>query len=195
MSKKPQLRVLISVTNKEGLEKFLPLRDAFDLTVISSTGTLKHLVSLGFDVVPVEQITGFPEMMDGRLKTIDPKIAGGILADRDKPEHIQSCDEEGIELIDIVVCNLYDFGGNPSVEKIDIGGPSLLRAAAKNWKHCLPVPSPQYYDVVVEQLLECGSPTVQVRHMLARETFMLTARYDTSIASWFVSEHSRRFSM
>lgn len=195
MSKKPELRVLISVTNKEGLEKFLPLRDAFELTIISSSGTLKHLVSLGFDVVPVEKITGFPEMMDGRLKTIDPKIAGGILADRDKPEHIQSCDEEGIELIDIVVCNLYDFSGNPGIEKIDIGGPSLLRAAAKNWKHCLPIPDPQYYDMVIGQLLGRGSPTVQVRHMMARETFNLTARYDTAITRWFVKEHSRQFSM
>lgn len=177
--------MLISVTDKTGLEKFKTLAE-LGWEIISTGGTAKKLVELGIPCIPIEQVTGFPEMMDGRLKTLHPKVFGGILADRSKPEHLAACREQGIELIDLVVVNLYNFLGNPGIEQIDIGGPSLLRAAAKNLAFVSVVCDPADYDFVIKEIADNGSTSLETRHVLATGVFEQTSGYDEDIMSWMM---------
>ncbi len=179
-----KLRALISVTNKDRLDKFKALTDTGKWEIISTGGTAKTLEDLGIPCIPIEQVTGFPEMMDGRLKTLHPKIFGGILADKEKESHTLALAEHGMELIDLVVVNLYDFPDNPGIENIDIGGPSLLRAAAKNGKRVTVVVDPLNYSVVIESYLKTGSVPVLMREALAIEVFRHTSRYDETIMQW-----------
>lgn len=180
-------RALVSVTDKSRLEDLKPLA-ALGWEFVSTGGTATELIRLGLTIIPVEAVTGFPEMMDGRLKTLHPKIFGGILADRSKREHMNSMKEHGIEPIDLVVVNLYDFNGNPSIEQIDIGGPSLLRAAAKNHEHVTVCCIPEQYKRIVMDIQHNGDTDLKVRRRLAAIVFQETSRYDDEIENWFDSQ-------
>lgn len=154
---------------------------------VSTGGTARTLIELGIPVTPIEEVTGFPEMLDGRVKTLHPAVFGGILADRTNPDHLKAIAEHGIGLFDLVVVNLYDFTSRPSIENIDIGGPSLLRAAAKNWEREIAVIcDPGDYIQVVEAIEAHGSVPAEIRRMLAGKVFHLTAGYDLAIADlWY----------
>jgi len=177
-------RALLSVTDKSDIAKFAAGLVGLGWEIVSTGGTAKLLKEAGVPVILVEEVTGFPEMMDGRLKTLHPKIFGGILADRSKPEHMQALADHGIEPIDLVCVNLYDFEGKPSIEEIDIGGPSLLRAAAKNSASVIVVTYPSDYDRILQCLKDTGSMSSFEREMLAEDVFDLTGNYDLEIAVW-----------
>jgi phosphoribosylaminoimidazolecarboxamide formyltransferase/IMP cyclohydrolase len=185
-------RALISVSDKTGLADFARGLAARGFELVSTGGTARALQEAGLAVIGVSDVTGFPEMMDGRVKTLHPLVHGGILARRGRPEDLASASAHGITLIDLVVVNLYPFvkaASNPDtpfealVEEIDIGGPSLVRAAAKNFQDVLVVVSPSDYPAVLEQLDRAGGPARAFRFDLARKAFAHTGGYDTAIAS------------
>jgi len=185
-------RALLSVSNKTGLTDFAAGLHRRGFELVSTGGTARALAAAGLPVTHVSDITGFPEMMDGRVKTLHPKVHGGILARRDRPDHLADADRHGVGLIDIVAVNLYQFeraAANPEtpfedlVEEIDIGGPSMVRAAAKNFRDVLIVVSPDDYGAVVESLDHEGGPPLSFRFELARKAFAHTAAYDGAIAS------------
>ncbi len=185
-------RAILSVSDKRGLISFGQALAARGFELVSTGGTAKALAEAGLAVTNVSDVTGFPEMMDGRVKTLHPKIHGGILARRDHPEDLQLASQHGIGLVDLVVVNLYPFvetAARPGirfddlVEQIDIGGPSLVRAAAKNFRDVLIVVSPKDYDEVIAELDRDGGPTPAFRFDLARRAFRHTGEYDTAIAS------------
>ena len=185
-------RAILSVSDKTGLIPFAKALVERDFELVSTGGTAKALADAGLPVVNVSDVTGFPEMMDGRVKTLHPKIHGGILARRNHPEDLALAGQHGIGLVDLVVVNLYPFvetAAKPGIafddliEQIDIGGPSLVRAAAKNFRDVLIVVSPKDYDSVIEALDGNGGPTPAFRFELARRAFEHTGSYDTAIAS------------
>ncbi len=185
------MRALISVSNKSGLVEFARGLVARGVEIVSTGGTAKTLAGAGIPVLQVSQVTGAPEMMDGRVKTLHPFVHGGILARRDHAGDVEALARHGITPIDIVVVNLYPFretAAKPSttfdalIEDIDIGGPSMIRAAAKNFRDVVVVTSPADYDRVLAALDEPGGPSIEVRFGLAREAFAHTASYDTAIA-------------
>ena len=185
------MRALISVSNKSGLVEFARGLVARGVEIVSTGGTAKALAGAGLPVLQVSEVTGAPEMMDGRVKTLHPFVHGGILARRDHAGDLEALARHGITPIDLVVVNLYPFretAAKPSttfealIEDIDIGGPSMIRAAAKNFKDVLVVTSPADYDRVLAALDEPGGPSMEVRFGLAREAFAHTASYDTAIA-------------
>ena len=181
-------RALISVYDKTGIVEFArKLSEEFGIEIISTGGTATLLKKNGIPVTLVEEVTGFPEMMDGRVKTLHPKIHAGILADRDNPEHMRQLEEQGIKPIDMVVVNLYPFEktvADPdctfeqAIEMIDIGGPCMLRAAAKNHEHVIPVTRLQSYEYVCEHLRENGNIAAVDRALLASIVYKETASYD-----------------
>ena len=179
------MRALISVHNKTGVVDLA--RGLVDLgwEVVSSGGTSKALEEAGVPVTSVESITASPEMLGGRVKTLHPKIHGGILADRAKSEHMGDLEAQGIEPIDLVVCNLYPFRSAPSIEMIDVGGPTMVRAAAKNHAHVGIVVDPADYGQILEELRADGSLSVETKRRLARAAFAHTAAYDAAIVTWF----------
>ena len=152
--------------------------------IISSGGTAGVLRDGGVDVTEVAEVTGAPEMLDGRVKTIHPIVHGGILADRSKPEHLADLAAAGAEPIDLVVCNLYPFGKAPSIEMIDIGGPAMVRAAAKNHAHVGVVVDPADYGAVLEELEVGRALSESLRRRLARKAFAHCASYDAAIVTW-----------
>ena len=185
-------RALLSVSDKSGLVEFARglVERGFDL--VSTGGTARALQQAGLPVTAIADVTGFPEMMDGRVKTLHPLVHGGILARRDRPDDLASARAHGITLIDVVVVNLYPFvnaASNPAtpfdalIEEIDIGGPSMVRAAAKNFDGVLVVVSPKDYDDILAQLDRTGGPSREFRFELARKAFAHTGQYDTAIAS------------
>jgi phosphoribosylaminoimidazolecarboxamide formyltransferase/IMP cyclohydrolase len=176
---------LLSVYDKTGLVDLARELVALGHELISTGGTSRALAGAGIDHQTVEAITGSGEMLGGRVKTLHPRIHGAILADRSNPEHLAQLAGEGIEPIDLVVCNLYPFASNPSIELIDVGGPTMLRAAAKNFAHVGVVVDPAEYGPVVDELRCQGSLSAQTRRRLARAAFAHTAAYDGAIASWF----------
>ena len=185
-------RALISVSDKTGLVDLARGLASRGFELVSTGGTAKALKEAGLAVIGISEVTGFPEMMDGRVKTLHPLVHGGILARRGRPADLASAAEHGITLIDVVVVNLYPFvkaAANPAtpfeglIEEIDIGGPSLVRAAAKNFQDVLVVVSPVDYGAVLEQLDRAGGPTREFRFDLARKAFTHTGSYDTAIAS------------
>ena len=178
------MRALLSVYDKSGVEELARGLSELGWDLVSSGGTAKTLSDAGLPVTPVEEVTGSPEMLDGRVKTLHPRIHGGILADRSKPEHMASLAEQGIEPIDLVVCNLYPFTSDPSIELIDIGGPSMVRAAAKNHDAVGIVVSPEDYGRVLEELRAGGQLGAVTRKQLAARAFAHTAEYDTAVAKW-----------
>lgn len=179
------MRALLSVFDKAGLLPFAQgLRD-LGVELVSSGGTAAALRAAGLDVLEVSDVTSFPEMLDGRVKTLHPAIHGGILARRDEQSHLDQLAAHGISPIDVVVCNLYPFSSEPSIEMIDIGGVALQRAAAKNHDAVAVVIQPADYDVVLAELRMYHEVTEPTRRRLAQEAFALTASYDAQIAAWF----------
>ena len=185
-------RAILSVSDKTGLIPFGKSLAARGFELVSTGGTAKALADAGLPVVNVSDVTGFPEMMDGRVKTLHPKIHGGILARRSHPEDLDLAKQHGIGLVDLVVVNLYPFvetAAKPGIkfddliEQIDIGGPSLVRAASKNFRDVLIVVSPKDYDEVIAELDRPGGPSAAFRFELARRAFEHTGAYDTAIAS------------
>jgi phosphoribosylaminoimidazolecarboxamide formyltransferase/IMP cyclohydrolase len=179
------MRALLSVYDKTGLVDLARGLSDLGWELVSSGGTSAALAEAGVDHLEVADLTGAPEMLGGRVKTLHPTIHGGILADRSKPAHLDDLDRQGIGLIDLVVCNLYPFTSDPSVELIDIGGPTMVRAAAKNHAHVGIVVAPADYDAVLAELRRHGSLTAATRLALARAAFAHTAAYDAAIVHWF----------
>lgn len=192
-------RAIFSLTDKTGAAEFArALTDEFGVEIISTGGTARVLADAGVAVTPIEDVTGFPEMMDGRVKTLHPKVHGALLARRDLPSHMQDAARNGIETIDLVVVNLYAFEATiadpavtfqDAVEHIDIGGPSMLRSAAKNHASVTVVTDPAEYDDILAEMRENdGATTLETRRRLALEVFKLTSAYDNAIYSWLTGE-------
>ena len=178
------MRALLSVYDKTGLVDLARGLSRLGWELVSSGGTSRALAEAGIDHLEVADLTGAPEMLGGRVKTLHPTIHGGILADRSKPEHLNALDRLGIGLIDLVVCNLYPFSSDPSVELIDVGGPTMVRAAAKNHDHVGVVVDPKEYGVVLDELRRSGTLSPGTKQRLAREAFAHTAGYDAAIVEW-----------
>jgi len=188
-------RALLSVSDKTGIVDFARGLVELGVEIISTGGTARELAAASVPVREVSELTGFPEIMDGRVKTLHPKLHAGLLALRDRPSHLQAAHEHDVELIDLVCVNLYPFERTvgarmvddaQALENIDIGGPTMIRAAAKNYAFVAPVVSPESYDAVLAELRESDrrlSPAT--RENLAAEAFAYTARYDAAIARWF----------
>lgn len=193
----PVKRALLSVFDKANLVELATGLASLDIEMISSGGTAKHIEEMGIEVVPVAEVTGSPEMLDGRVKTLHPHIHGAILALRGNDEHMSTLDEHGIHPIDMVVCNLYPFeatvaGGanmDEAMEMMDIGGPSMIRSAAKNHKDVIILVNPSQYGPVVDMLRETGDVTPEKRGELAREALLHTAAYDVAIHSHLSSHY------
>ncbi len=193
----PVRRALISVSDKLGLAGFARGLSAAGIEIYSTGGTRKHLQSEGIAVCDVSVYTGFPEMMDGRVKTLHPKVHGGILCRHDHPDDVQSLAEHGIVTFELVVVNLYPFEATvaregvtfeEAVEQIDIGGPSLVRAAAKNHAFVTVATDPEQYSQVLDEVAAHGCTTPELRRRLAAEAFAHTAAYDQAIAAWFAGQ-------
>jgi phosphoribosylaminoimidazolecarboxamide formyltransferase/IMP cyclohydrolase len=186
-------RALISVSDKSGLIEFATALASNGTALISTGGTARALADAGLTVTDVATLTGFPEMMDGRVKTLHPKVHGAILAVRDEKSHVDAMRANGIEPIDLVVANLYPFeaalekGAAPEecIENIDVGGPALIRAAAKNHADVAVVVDPADYEVVLKEIAAHGGTTLALRRLLAAKAFARTSAYDAAIASWF----------
>ncbi|MEZ5815038.1 MAG: bifunctional phosphoribosylaminoimidazolecarboxamide formyltransferase/IMP cyclohydrolase [Alphaproteobacteria bacterium] len=190
-------RALISASDKDGIEDFARRLTGYGVEILSTGGTAKMLKDAGIAVKDVSEHTGFPEIMDGRVKTLHPTIHGGILARRSDDAHVKAMDDNGISDIDMVVVNLYPFvetvqsgkGFEECIENIDIGGPAMIRAAAKNHEFVAVITDPQDYGRVLEDMeAHEGAVTYKTRKRLAATAYALTATYDSSIASWFVSQ-------
>ncbi len=192
----PQVaRALLSVSDKTGIVDFARGLADLGIEIISTGGTAAALAEAGIPVRSIDDLTGFPEIMDGRVKTLHPKLYAGLLALRDNPEHARQAEEHDVEYVDLVVVNLYPFERTAArrgaldsevIENIDIGGPTMIRAAAKNLSYAAPVVGPESYDAVLDELRQSDrhlSPGT--REWLAAEAFAYTARYDTAIARWF----------
>ena len=177
-------RALVSVYDKTGVIDLAQRLVALGWEIISSGGTSRALADAGIPVIPVEEVTGAPEMMDGRVKTVHPVIHGGLLADLSNPGHVSELAERGIAPIDLVVCNLYPFRSDPSVEQIDIGGPAMVRAAAKNHERVGVVVQPSDYHAVLDELEADGALSLATRRRLARAAFAHTSAYDAEIVDW-----------
>ncbi len=178
------MRALLSVYDKEGLVDLAQGLSDLGWELVASGNTAAALSQAGIAHTEVAEVTGSPEMLGGRVKTLHPKIHGGILADRAKPEHRADLEANDIEAIDLVVSNLYPFSSDPSVELIDIGGPTMVRAAAKNHEHVGIVTSPAEYPAVLEELRVSGTLSPATRRRLARAAFAHTAAYDAAIVAW-----------
>jgi phosphoribosylaminoimidazolecarboxamide formyltransferase/IMP cyclohydrolase len=186
-------RALISLTDKSGIEDFAKALTELGVEILSTGGTAKKMREAGIEVRDVSDFTGFPEMLDGRVKTLHPLVHGGILNQRENPDHQQQCREHGIKDIDIVAVNLYAFEktvADPNcsladaIENIDIGGPTLLRASAKNFRDVTVIVDPADYAQVLAEIRESGNTTLTTRFRLAVKVFELTSSYDTAIADW-----------
>lgn len=204
MADTPIKRALVSVTDKTGVVAFVKaLEEEFGVEVISTGGTARVLEEAGVHVVPIEQYTGFPEMMDGRVKTLHPKVHGGLLARRDDPAHMAEAAEHGIGMIDLVCVNLYEFEKtvakpdvtfDDAIEHIDIGGPSMLRSAAKNAASVTVVSDPADYDEVLEAMRgNDGCTTLELRRYLQLKVYDTTAAYDAAIADYLAERYAEDF--
>ncbi|MHB1931115.1 MAG: bifunctional phosphoribosylaminoimidazolecarboxamide formyltransferase/IMP cyclohydrolase, partial [Acidimicrobiales bacterium] len=180
------MRVLLSVYDKTGLEELAAGLSELGHELVASGGTAAALASAGIPHRSVESVTGAPEMLAGRVKTLHPAIHGGILADLDRPQHVADLATAGISPIGLVVCNLYPFASDPSIELIDVGGPTMVRAAAKNHARVGVVVDPADYPGVLAQL-RAGGLTPALRRRLAAAAFAHTAAYDAAIAAWFAA--------
>jgi len=190
-------RAIVSVTDKTGVVEFARELSELDVEILSTGGTAKALRQGGVEVTDISVYTGFPEMMDGRVKTLHPKVHGGLLGLRDNPEHVRMMEAHGIKPIDMVVVNLYRFEDTvaregvsleEAVENIDIGGPAMLRSSAKNFKFVTVVVDPEDYKPVIEEMKASGGETsLATRFRLARRVFALTHRYDGAISGYLDS--------
>ena len=192
-------RALLSVSDKAGLVELGHALAARHVELVSTGGTAKTLRDAGLQVKDISELTGFPEMMDGRVKTLHPKVHGGLLAVRDNAEHAASMKEHDIGAIDLVVVNLYPFAQtvasgatfDESIEQIDIGGPAMLRAAAKNHSSVAVISDPSQYDLLLEAI-SAGGFTQDERRQLALDVFRVTAQYDLAIATWLGASDSQQ---
>ena len=189
-------RALISVSDKTGVVEFAKGLHELGVEIISTGGTMKAIADAGIPVKSVSEVTGFPEMMDGRVKTLHPMIHGGILAIRDNPDHVKAMKEHGITGIDLVAVNLYPFRETiakpdvtraEAIENIDIGGPSMVRAAAKNYKYVTIVVDPSQYSDILERI-KSDTLTEEFRLDLSRKAFLHTGLYDCAIADYMTKE-------
>ena len=186
-------RAVVSVSNKSGLSDLGPFLRSYGVEILSTGGTKKYLDGINVDPVEISTYTGFPEIMDGRVKTLHPKVHGGILNIRDNKEHQNAMDSLGIKHIDMIVVNLYPFKEviskgctfEEAIENIDIGGPSMIRAAAKNYKYVTVVVDPEDYARVMEDMkANDGATTEDLRFYLAKKVFYFTSDYDNAIYSY-----------
>ena len=186
-------RAIVSVSSKDGLSDLALFLKDNNVEVLSTGGTKRYLESIGVTPVEVGSYTGFPEIMDGRVKTLHPKVHGGILNIRDNSEHQKAMQDHGISHIDMIVVNLYPFVEvvskgctfEDAIENIDIGGPSMIRAAAKNFKYVTVVVDPEDYAKVIQNMTENdGATTEEMRFYLAKKVFALTSAYDRAITEY-----------
>ena len=195
-------RALISVYDKTNLLEIATALAQRDVEILSTGGTAQHLRDAGIDILDVSDYTGFPEMMDGRVKTLHPKVYGGLLAERDNAEHNAQAEAHGIGPIDMVICNLYPFEATiakpdvtlpEAIENIDIGGPTMIRAAAKNYRHVAALTAPSQYSQIIADLdANDGCLSEERRFELAKAAFAYTAHYDTAIAAYLTDDDSGR---
>ncbi|MEZ5134058.1 MAG: bifunctional phosphoribosylaminoimidazolecarboxamide formyltransferase/IMP cyclohydrolase [Acidimicrobiales bacterium] len=176
---------LLSVYDKTGIAELAAELHALGVRLLSSGGTAKVIAEAGIPVTDVADVTGVPAILGHRVVTLHPKVHGGLLADRDDPAHLADMETYGIEGIDLVVVNLYPFSSDPSIELIDIGGPAMVRASAKNHAHVAVVTDPADYPTVLAELRADGAVSAGTRRALARKAFATTAAYDAQIVSWF----------
>lgn len=189
-------RALISVSDKNSLIDFAKFLEQNNYELISTGGTFKHLKEAGLNPIQIDEVTEFPEMLDGRVKTLHPKVHGGLLAVRDNEEHMKTVQQHEIGLIDMVIVNLYPFFENANkdisldekVEFIDIGGPSMLRSAAKNFKSVTVITNMDDYEKVKEEISASGDTTLETRKTLAGKVFNLTSAYDAAISQMLLDE-------
>ncbi len=187
-------RAIISVTDKSGIVEFANSLSGLGVQILSTGGTARALRAGGGSVTDISDYTGFPEMMDGRVKTLHPKVHGGLLGLRDNPEHVEMMKAHGIKTIDMVVVNLYQFEKTvakegvtleEAIENIDIGGPSMLRSSAKNFRYVTVIVDPVDYEVVLREMKTTGGETtLKTRFRLARKVFQLTHQYDGAISGY-----------
>ena len=195
-------RVLISVSDKTGVVDFAKKLSTYNVDFLSTGGTAQALRDSGLTVEDVSAYTGFPEMLDGRVKTLHPKIHGGLLGQRSKPEHVNKMKEHGIESIDMIVVNLYPFEATiakencsleDAIENIDIGGPTMIRSAAKNYPDVTVIIDPDDYSAVLDEMASSqGMVSVETNFRLAKKVFQSTARYDGAISNYLGSLHDGR---
>jgi len=191
-------RAIVSVTDKTGIVDFAKELSKLGVEILSTGGTARALREGGISVTDISDYTGFPEMMDGRVKTLHPKVHGGLLGLRDNPEHVGMMAQHGIKTIDMVVVNLYQFEKtvakdgvtlDEAIENIDIGGPSMLRSSAKNFKYVTVVVDPSDYEVVLKEMETSGGETkLETRFRLAKKVFRLTHLYDGAISQYLEKE-------
>src|SRR3569832_1460345 len=190
------MNALISVSDKTGIVELARALDALGVKLISTGGTAKLLAGEGLPVAEVQDVTAFPEMLDGRVKTLHPKVHGGLLARRDVPEHMQALQAHGIETIDLLVVNLYPFEATvakpgctleDAIENIDIGGPAMVRSAAKNWKDVGVLTDASQYAPVVDELRANGKLSDRTRFALAVAAFNRVSDYDGAISDYLSS--------
>src|ERR671917_702796 len=191
-------RALLSVSDKRGITDFARGLAGLGVELVSTGGTARELRAAGLEVRAIEDFTGFPEIMGGRVKTLHPRLYAGLLALRDDPDHMLAAEEQGIEFVDLVCVNLYPFertaarrgaAEHEAIENIDVGGPTMIRAAAKNFAFSAVVTRPEMYDAVLQELEDAGGRlSLGTRESLAAEAFSYTARYDTAIARWFAEK-------
>lgn len=196
MDQLPIRRALVSVTDKTGLAEFCSALVGFGAELVSTGGTMKAIAAAGLPVTSVSEVTGFPEIMGGRVKTLHPAVHGGILADKDNPEHLATLASHGIKTFDLICVNLYDFAEaarkgldlRAAIEEIDVGGPCMLRASAKNFHSVLVAPGTEFYPRIIEELkANGGKASLALRQDMAVATFERTAKYDAMIAGYLGS--------
>ncbi len=189
----PIKRAILSVTDKSGLGELGKFLADNGVELVSTGGTYAFLENEGLKVTKVSEVTGFPEILGGRVKTLNPKIHGGILADKDNPEHLKTLEEHQIQPFDLVCVNLYDFAGAverklsrlEAVEEIDIGGPCMIRASAKNYHSVLVLPSTEWYGQAMQEMRDNNMCVgLAFRQLMASRAFEATSRYDSLITSY-----------
>src|SRR4051795_7294107 len=198
---RPIRRALLSVSDKTGLAPFARALAGHGVALISTGGSARALREAGLAVSEVAEVTGFPEMLDGRVKTLHPAVHGGLLARRDRPDHLAALAEHGIAEIDLLVVNLYPFAATVAsgadredcIENIDIGGPALIRAAAKKHDFVAVVTDPADYDTVLGEIANAGGVGLALLRRLARKAYALTAAYDSAISLWFARDEGVTF--
>jgi phosphoribosylaminoimidazolecarboxamide formyltransferase/IMP cyclohydrolase len=183
------VRALLSVYDKTGIASLASELHGLGVELVSSGGTAAEIASAGVPVTDVAELTGFPAMLGHRVVTLHPRVHGGILADRRDPSHLRDLENHSIDLIDLVISNLYPFASDPSVDLIDIGGPTLVRAAAKNHEYVTVVVDPTDYPAVLDELRHGGRTSIGLRRRLARKALAHTAAYDAQIVAWLDREH------
>ncbi|MBW1914719.1 MAG: IMP cyclohydrolase [Deltaproteobacteria bacterium] len=187
-------RAVISVTDKSGVVEFAKSLSELGVQILSTGGTAKAIREGGIPVIDIAEYTGFPEMLDGRVKTLHPKVHGGLLGMRDNPEHVKMMEEHGIKDIDLLVVNLYQFEKTvakegvtleEAIENIDIGGPAMLRSSAKNFRDVTVVIEPSDYETVLNEMKSNnGATSLKTRFSLAKKVFNLTHQYDGAISQY-----------